>query len=140
MEDATGRCLCGDVRFSLTFPSKWVAHCHCAQCRYAHGAAFVTWVGMHEGDVAIDDPNARLSWFDSTPGVAGRGFCSRCGSTLFFRSSRWPGELHVARANVDATVDRAPQVHAFWDSHVTWVAVDPADGLKRISDPSTSSA
>jgi hypothetical protein len=134
MERATGRCLCGDVALSLAMPSQWVAHCHCSLCRRAHGAAFVTWVGMRAGDVAIEDPHARLQWYASSPG-AGRGFCGRCGSTLLFRSSRWPGELHVTRANIEGNVDRAPQAHAYWDTHVAWVALDPGDGLKRMDDP-----
>ena len=133
MSGARGSCLCGDVGFTLAFPSKWVAHCHCSLCRRAHGAAFVTWIGMHADDVTIDDPQARLRWYPSSPG-AERGFCTRCGSTLFFRSGRWPGELHVARANVDAA-DRLPQAHAYWPQHVDWVALDPDDGLARLGDP-----
>ena len=66
-----GGCLCGDVHFALTFPSKWVAHCHCSLCRRAHGAAFVTWIGMEDTCVAIDDPHSRLRWYASTPGACG---------------------------------------------------------------------
>ncbi|MEO6263603.1 MAG: GFA family protein [Luteimonas sp.] len=134
MDNARGSCLCGDAVFVLTVPSKWVAHCHCSLCRRAHGAAFVTWVGMHERDVAIADPQSRLQWYASTPG-AERGFCSRCGSTLFFRSRNWPGELHVAHANLHDPADRAPQAHAYWDSRVDWASVDPGDGLKRMPAP-----
>ena len=34
-----GSCLCGAVRFEVTLPSKFCAHCHCGNCRKAHGAA-----------------------------------------------------------------------------------------------------
>ena len=134
MTTASGSCLCGDISFVLTFPSKWVAHCHCSLCRRAHGAAFVTWVGTRADRVVIDDPQSRLHWYASTPG-AQRGFCARCGSSLFFRSDNWPGELHVALANLHAPADRAPQAHAYWDTHVAWAAVDPADGLRRMPAP-----
>ncbi len=130
MNQARGSCLCGDIQLVLAFPSKWVAHCHCSLCRRAHGAAFVTWVGMEATRCTIDDPHARLQWYASTPG-AERGFCSRCGSTLLFRSGRWPGELHLTLANFLGPVDRAPQAHVFWDSHVDWVQLDEADGLAR---------
>lgn len=134
MAQAHGGCLCGDLRFTLDFPSKWVAHCHCSLCRRAHGAAFVTWVGMDEARVAIEDPQSRLAWHASS--AAGeRGFCARCGSTLFFRGSRWPGELHVTLANLHDPADRAPQMHAYWDAHVDWVALDPEDGLPRRPAP-----
>ena len=137
MDTANGSCLCGEVALVLTFSSKWVAHCQPSSCRRAHGAAYVTWVGMPAGDVAIVDPQSRLRRYASSPG-AGRGFSSRCGSTLFFRSSRWPGELHVAHANLHDAADRGPQAHAYWDTHVAWASIDPDDGLKRIADPKST--
>ena len=131
---AHGSCLCGAVRFDAELPSKWVAHCHCSLCRRAHGAAFVTWVGMDAARVRIGDDAAALRWYASTP-QAQRGFCSRCGSTLFFRGERYAGELHIARALFTGDVDRAPQVHVSWAAHVDWVALDPADGLPRKDGP-----
>lgn len=130
MSLSSGACQCGLVRFSVTLPSKWVAHCHCRMCQRAHGAAFVTWLGVDSEAARIDDPQAALRWYPSSPG-AERGFCSRCGSPLFFRSARWPGELHVARAQLEGEIDRPPQAHVFWDSHVDWALPDPGDGLPR---------
>lgn len=130
MIPAHGGCLCGDVRFTATWPSLWVAHCHCSMCRRAHGAAFVTWFGMAEDCARIDDDAGSLRWYPSSPG-AERGFCARCGSSLFFRSARWPGELHIALANLEGEPDQAPMAHVFWDTHVDWAAVDPGDGLPR---------
>ena len=138
MDRFHGGCLCGDVRFSATLPSKWVAHCHCTLCRRAHGAAFVTWVGMDANRCTIDDPQQRLHWYASSPG-AERGFCSHCGSMLFFRSERWAGELHIARAQIEGEIDRAPQAHVFWDAHVDWVQLDASDGLPRKPDPNAAS-
>jgi hypothetical protein len=123
-----GRCLCGDLGFNADLPSKWVAHCHCTLCQRASGAAFVTWVGLDDGRCRIDDPQGRLRWFKSSE-RGERGFCSRCGSTLFFRSPRWPGELHVTLANIDGPADRQPQAHVFWDTHVDWIEL--ADALPR---------
>jgi hypothetical protein len=52
---------------------------------------------------------------------------------MFFRSSKWSGELHIARANFVDPVDRAPQAHAYYDTHVEWLAVN--DGLPKKSAP-----
>ncbi len=132
MPSASGRCLCGDVEFSASLPSKWVAHCHCTMCRQGAGAAFVTWAGFEETQCRIADPQQRLRWYASS--VQGeRGFCSRCGSSLFFRSTRWAGELHIALANFLERLDRAPQAHVFWDTRVEWVHLDAGDGLPRKS-------
>lgn len=132
MNASTARCLCGDLAVEATLPSKWVAHCHCSLCRRAHGAAYVTWVGMEQARCRILDPENRLCWYASSPGAA-RGFCGNCGTTMLFRSDRWPGELHVARACFDAPVDRAPQAHAYWDDRSPWASIDPGDGLARIT-------
>ncbi len=119
---ARGKCLCGAVGFTARLPSKWVAHCHCTRCQRAHGAAFVTWVGMDAASVEIADPGALLRWFSGGGGE--RGFCQTCGSSMFFRAERWPGELHIARALFTDPIDREPQGHAYYDTHVSWVKVD----------------
>jgi hypothetical protein len=133
---ASGDCLCGAVAFTGRLPSRWVAHCHCSRCRRAHGAAFVTWVGLDADGVAVRDPRSRLSWHRAEGGGE-RGFCSSCGSTLFFRSPSWPGELHVVLANFNDPVDKAPQAHVYYDTHVDWVRV--ADDLPKKPAPAASS-
>jgi len=124
-----GACLCGAVSFSLALPTRWVAHCHCTMCQRAHGAAFVTWAGFDAEALQLaDGAEPLLQWYRSSP-EAERGFCKQCGSSLFFRSSKWPGEVHVARANLDGALDRTPQAHVFYDAHVPWFEVN--DGLPR---------
>ena len=120
-----GSCLCGEVGFVAALPSKWVAHCHCSRCRRAHGAAFVTWAGFPTDAVTIDDARAQLHWYVAGEGGS-RGFCGHCGSPMFFRSDRWPGELHIARALFLDPIDRAPQAHVFYETHVDWAEVDDA--------------
>lgn len=127
-----GRCQCGALRVAAMPPSKWMAHCHCGQCRRAHGAGFVTWLGFDEARCEIDDTEQTLRWYASSP-PAQRGFCVRCGSTMFFRSSRWPGELHLAAGILDDAPDRSPHAHVHWGNHVDWSGSDPDDGLPRES-------
>ena len=37
---------------------------------------------------------AAVQWYASSPDSR-RGHCRHCGSPLFFRSARWPGEIHL---------------------------------------------
>ena len=129
---ARGACLCGAVSFSAALPSLWVAHCHCTRCQRAHGAAFVTWVGMDEARVQVADPEHLLHWYEAPEGGS-RGSCSRCGSPMFFKAAAWPGQLHIARALFTDPVDRAPQAHAYFDTHVGWVTL--GDVLPRKPAP-----
>lgn len=130
MEPSTrrGSCLCGAIGFEVDLPSKWCAHCHCTMCRRAHGAAFVTWFGVESGHFRLTSGVDVLTRYASSPGAT-RSFCSRCGSSLFFESTRWPGEVHVVLANLDGELDRAPQAHVFWETHVAWAI--PGDDLPR---------
>lgn len=119
----SGSCLCGAVTVAFDTPVKWVAHCHCSQCQRAHGAAFVTWLGVDEQQAQIGDPEGKLIWFASSA-PARRGFCGRCGSSLFFTSSRWPGELHIVRACLHQAIETEPMAHVFYDTHVDWFSIN----------------
>ena len=118
-----GSCLCGAVRLAFRLPSKWCAHCHCSRCRRQHGAGYVTWAGFDSDRFSVLAGREQLRWFPSSPG-AERGFCANCGSSLLFRSERWPGEIHVALGCLDDPLDRAPQAHAFADTMVEWMGID----------------
>jgi hypothetical protein len=118
--EASGRCHCGRVRFVASFPSRFVAHCHCESCRRAHGAAFVTWAGFRSDQVRVAGGADALAVHESSPGTA-RSFCSACGTKLFFSSLRWPGETHVVLAAFDSPLDRAPGGHAFYAEHAAWL-------------------
>jgi hypothetical protein len=124
-----GSCLCGTVQFVAALPSKWCAHCHCTLCRKAHGAGYVTWVGFETDQVNFINGKEKLKWYESTPG-AQRGFCKQCGSTLFFKSKRWAGELHITLACLDEAIDRQPQANVFFDQHVNWMSIDTT--LKQV--------
>lgn len=121
-EGASGACLCGAVRFEMTFPSRFCAHCHCGNCRRAHGAAFVTFAGFPRDQVRISGEET-LTRFTTETGTI-RSFCSRCGSTLFCEGPRWPGELHVALANVRGPIDRRPDAHVYVDHRADWWKID----------------
>ncbi len=123
--EVSGGCLCGAVTFKARLPSKWCAHCHCSMCRKFHGAGYVTFFGMQENQVELDNSGGQLRWHESSPGSE-RGFCNHCGSSMFFKSERWAGELHIALAAVDGAIDRAPQAHVFYDTHIDWLPIDDA--------------
>jgi len=128
-QQVNGSCLCGAIGFTATLPSKWCAHCHCSMCRKNHGAGYVTWAGFETGQVEITRGEDQLHWFDSSKG-AQRGFCKTCGSSLFFRSERWAGELHIALGCMDDDIDRQPQANVFFDTHVDWMPIDAS--LKQV--------
>lgn len=135
MEDGTviqGACLCGGVTFEIETPTRFCAHCHCSMCRRAHGAALVTWNGVPYERFRMTSGEELLTRYQSSE-AATRSFCSRCGSSLFFESSRWGGEVHIATAALQGT-DRPPAVHVFFSDRADWF--DPTQELPRMGGES----
>ena len=128
MSDFEGRCLCGLIKFSITPPTLFFAHCHCHYCREAHGAAFVSWVGVAEERFRFLAGSREPRWYQSSQ-QSRRGFCADCGTTLFFASTLCPGEIHVTRTSIQEPIDREPQCHVFYDQHAEWIEV--GDQLPR---------
>lgn len=124
-KSVAGGCFCGAVTFTLDLPSKWCAHCHCSMCRKVHGAGYVTWAGFEQDRFHLEKGEQDLVWFQSSD-QGRRGFCRHCGSSMLFRSERWPGEMHVALGSIDGPIDREPQAHVFHDTHVDWMPLDDA--------------
>jgi hypothetical protein len=73
----------------------------------------------------IIDTHDHLRWFASSH-FAQRGFCARCGSSVFFKSEREEGELHIAAANFISTLDREPDGHDYWHERASWLHFEDA--------------
>jgi len=79
----TGGCLCGAVTYDVSGPLRDVIECHCETCRRMSGGLWHGSAAM-ANDVKIHDQDGALTWYQSSE-QARRGFCRKCGSTLFFR-------------------------------------------------------
>lgn len=89
----------------------------------------VTWVGTTRERFRLTDPEGVLRGYTSARGAT-RSFCGTCGAMMFFESPEWPGEVHVARAQIPGAIDREPQLHVFYGEHVPWMTV--GDDLKKL--------
>lgn len=91
----TGGCLCGGVTYQLSGELRPVVACHCTQCRKTSGH-YVAATQVAADEAAIS--GATLTWYRSSD-TAERGFCSVCGSNLFWRRhgsdriSIWAGSI-----------------------------------------------
>lgn len=83
-QQRAGRCLCGAVSYRVRGALRRVLHCHCENCRRLSGN-FVAASRAHTVDLSIDDAGRAFRWHDL--GYARYGFCTRCGSTLFYRAA-----------------------------------------------------
>ncbi|RYZ37920.1 MAG: GFA family protein, partial [Myxococcaceae bacterium] len=76
-----GSCLCGAVRFTVEGELPVPDACHCGKCRKHSGHYFVS-TDVPRSAVTIEGAD-KVGWFQSSE-KARRGFCSVCGSSLFW--------------------------------------------------------
>lgn len=116
MEQFTGSCLCGKVRFVAMGRPYRVGLCHCLDCRKHHGALFHASAIFPEDAVAIEG---------ETRDYQGRFFCPHCGSSVFSRSG---DEVEVSLGALDAPDQLAPSYELWTIRRESWL---PAFPLKR---------
>lgn len=76
-----GSCECQGVMFELTGELRDVVFCHCSQCRKTSGHYWAA-TQVSKGNLNLIKATS-LSWYDSSD-KARRGFCSECGSSMFY--------------------------------------------------------
>jgi hypothetical protein len=128
-ERATGGCLCGAVRYEVRGPVRDILVCHCSECRRWAGNAWAA-TQVARSDLRIEDESA-LRWVDSPESDrnARRGFCSRCGSSLFWKPAEG-GRISIGAGTLDEPTGLVTIGH--WYSHAPgdWYEL-PDDGLPR---------
>ena len=112
-----GSCRCGEVTIKVDGEPKWVANCHCNDCRKATGSAFATYVGCDDSQVQLCGNLARHA---SSPGVE-RCFCSACGSPIAYQGQRWPNEIHLFVGVFESAGDLRPKAHVYTAEALPWV-------------------
>lgn len=111
----TGQCLCGSVRFhGVLEKGRGIGLCHCGQCRRWASGPFMA---IRFEDGVTFDSEATLKWYASSD-YGERGFCSECGSSLFWRA---PGDGN----SVAISVSTLPDDHGIEIMEHIWVDDQP---------------
>ena len=121
--------MCGAVRFELRGASTSVTYCHCAMCRKWHGHVGA-YAAVDRADLALLEQRT-LTWYASSPGVR-RGFCSRCGSSLFFDQADLP-KIGFCVGALEAPTGLQSKAHIFVASKGDYYALVD-DGLLRLDE------
>ena len=120
MTTLEGSCQCGAVQFRVEGDPKWIAHCHCADCRRATGAAVSTYVGVELENVKF--PAGTPSTYSSSKGVT-RSFCADCGSPIAYQGDRWPSEIHFFVGIFERAEDLVPQGQVYEAEKLPWLHI-----------------
>jgi len=75
-------CLCGGVKIKTKGKLRHVINCHCSQCLKTHGN-YAAYTACSEDEISFLNKQT-LQWYHSSK-IAKRGFCSRCGASIFYK-------------------------------------------------------
>jgi hypothetical protein len=126
MSHYTGSCLCGGVAFEVNGNLRDVVACHCIQCRKTTGN-YMSATAAEDSDLALVTSDT-LAWYESSPDSK-RGFCSRCGSTLFWKG---PGRTYtaIAAGTIDGKIGKKLAGHIFCESAGDYYEISGGDYRK----------
>lgn len=125
-----GGCYCGAIRYQISGPPTWAAHCHCRSCQLALGGAFITWARVAGEDFALTKGEIKIC--EKKPGVK-RGFCGDCGTTLTYAAveevegENWQDEAWFTAVTLDDPSIIEPKSHVYLSHRQPWIEL--ADGL-----------
>jgi hypothetical protein len=123
----TGSCLCGGVAFEITGSLRPVVACHCSQCRKQTGSF------MHATAVAPDlfklTADQGLRWFRASE-WAERGFCSQCGSNLFWKPDHGK-HISITAGSIDGETGLQFEGHIFCADKGDYYEVPNNEGYVR---------
>tara|TARA_Y100000591_G_scaffold79291_1_gene66435 strand:+ start:525 stop:923 length:399 start_codon:yes stop_codon:yes gene_type:complete len=83
--NSKGKCLCGGIKFTTKGFHREISNCHCIQCMKTHGN-FAAYTRIDDHCLKFQSKKT-LKWFKSSK-KAKRGFCSRCGASIFFKVNK----------------------------------------------------
>ena len=120
-----GSCLCGAVTFEVTADLPPPDACHCTQCRKHSGHYFAS-TDVPRSALTVHGAD-RVAWYQSSERIR-RGFCSVCGSTLFWDPTHkdWTG---IAMGAFDTPTRTKLKIHIFVADKGDYY--DIADGLPQ---------
>lgn len=105
-----GSCLCGSVTYEVTGALRKSVACHCTQCRKTSGHYWSA-TQAAPGALTIHDQGS-LRWFRSSD-KAERGFCSTCGSSLFWRHDDDGGAVSIGSGTLDGATGITEDKHIY---------------------------
>ena len=78
-------CLCGGIKIRIRGKLRHVSNCHCSQCMKTHGN-YGSYTQCAENNLTFISKKT-LKWYKSS-NFAKRGFCSKCGASIFYKKNK----------------------------------------------------
>jgi len=130
----SGGCDCGGVRYEVRGRLRDVIACHCRQCRRTSGHFVAATACRRPAFRLVEDRT--LKWYVAVPGFR-RGFCTECGSSLFFEEEG--GErVSIAAGTLDEPQGLKIVAHIFASEAGDYYPIDASVPVSQKGDHSVA--
>jgi len=101
MKFIIGKCLCRKVSFKIFNEFRKSVICHCSMCQKSNGE-FSCYTKVKLDNFKLLS-RVTLKWFISSKFYK-RGFCSHCGSSLFFQKIKDPNDIAISTGSLEVSI------------------------------------
>lgn len=118
MEQMTGGCMCGKIRYAAEIENGDAYLCHCRMCQRASGNVSLAMKNVKKANVSWERVP---DYYVSSP-IARRGFCASCGTSLTFEYFEATDKIDLIVGTFDDPGRFRPTAHFGAESiHRAWL-------------------
>ena len=127
VDDLTGGCLCGAVRYRCRGEPDSQGLCQCERCQKQSGSSFLIAVVYAKAAVEIDlAPLKTYTAYDTDGAALNRHFCGTCGSSVMITLDRYPEIRSMMGGTVDDKTRLKPTFCLWCSSGQPWLELPAA--------------
>ena len=121
---ATGKCLCGAVRYEARPKQNTAYYCHCRDCQIGSSSAFTVAVFADEKDFClVAGELSTYSQIADSGRELHRNFCRHCGTPMTWTGEGFPGAVLISLSSLDDPEAYQPLQEGWTDSALSWCRI-----------------
>ncbi len=131
----TGRCICGQVKYSITEKPLFTQACHCKDCKIITGSSYVINTSVLDNTLIIEG-NISSTELKTGSGATSRAyFCNKCGTYIYTDYATAVGRSTVRTKTLDNSENFPPEAHIFTKDKDPWLKLtDDANCYEKMYD------
>lgn len=122
MQEHSGGCLCGNIRYKITGEPTLPHFCSCHMCQRWSGSAVAVWVDFPRASLIYEGSGGEPTLY-RTCETAQRGFCPVCGSSICALDDG-ADYICITVGTIDDPDAIAPESQSFPESAPSWLRVE----------------
>ncbi len=119
-KSVAGGCQCGAVTYEAKGEPAMVMQCHCLNCQKSSGAGHVPFAGFPETNVTVKGKTKSYAYKADSGNDATSHFCPECGSTIYGKTSGFPGVMAIRLGTMEKSSAFQPQLEVYMKRLRKW--------------------